>query len=94
MPLTGAADEVVSIEESLVLNDPSVTDSFLPFGSGTRACIGQKFAILGIATLFASLLQHFEVRLEPGSETIPKSMNNSIVQLLPTPKIVFVERNR
>ncbi|KAI3949124.1 hypothetical protein MKW98_026504 [Papaver atlanticum] len=94
VPLTGAADEVVNIEESLVLNDPSVTDSFLPFGSGTRACIGQKFAILGIATLFASLLQHFEVRLEPGSETIPKSMNNSIVQLLPTPKIVFVERNR
>ncbi|KAI3926968.1 hypothetical protein MKX01_032883 [Papaver californicum] len=80
VPLIGAANEVVNIEESLVLNDPT--------------CIGQKFAILEIATLFASLLQHFEVKLEPGSETNLKStMNSSIVHLLPTPKIVFVERN-
>lgn len=35
--------------------------AYLPFGSGSRACIGQKFSILGIASLFASLLQNYEV---------------------------------
>jgi hypothetical protein len=37
------------------------TDSFLPFGSGSRACVGQKFAILGISMLIASLLLNYEV---------------------------------
>ena len=37
------------------------SDSFLPFGSGNRACVGQKFAILGISMLVASLLHNYEV---------------------------------
>ncbi|PNT74652.1 hypothetical protein BRADI_1g19670v3 [Brachypodium distachyon] len=37
------------------------TDSFLPFGSGSRACVGQKFAILGISMLIAFLLHDYEV---------------------------------
>ncbi|KAM3364328.1 hypothetical protein ACQJBY_014580 [Aegilops geniculata] len=37
------------------------SDSFLPFGSGNRACVGQKFAILGISMLVASLLHKYEV---------------------------------
>ncbi|OVA20676.1 Cytochrome P450 [Macleaya cordata] len=95
VPIAGATREVVDCTDGpLVLNDPNVNDSFLPFGSGKRACIGQKFAILGIATLFASLVQHYEIRLQPGSEDDPKpTMNNCVLQLLPSPKIVFVKRN-
>ncbi|GJN10849.1 hypothetical protein PR202_ga28982 [Eleusine coracana subsp. coracana] len=38
------------------------TESFLPFGSGSRACVGQKFVILAISMLIASLLRNYEVR--------------------------------
>lgn len=37
-------------------------ESFLPFGSGSRACVGQKFAIIAISMLIASLLRNYEVR--------------------------------
>ncbi|XP_077241605.1 cytochrome P450 734A1-like [Tasmannia lanceolata] len=77
-----------------VLDDPNENLAFLPFGSGTRACVGQKFAILGITTLFASLLQRYEIRLQPGSQNDPKpTMNGCVLQLLPSPKIIFVRRN-
>lgn len=84
----------VSEFEEHVLDDPNENAAFLPFGSGTRACVGQKFAILAITTLFASLLQRYEVKLQPGSEYNPKmAMNDCVLQLLPSPKIVFVKRN-
>ncbi|CAL5330542.1 unnamed protein product [Camellia sinensis] len=100
------AEERVDVGQgTYVLNDPNENAAFLPFGSGTRACLGQKFVILGVATLFASLLEHYEVRLclgtiigsleadirlQSGSENDPKPMMN---QLLPNPKIVFVKRD-
>jgi hypothetical protein len=57
-----AAEEAVDpIQCSFILNDPNDNAAFLPFGSGMRACVGQKFAIHGVATLFASLLQRYEV---------------------------------
>jgi cytochrome P450 len=37
-------------------------ESFLPFGSGSRACVGQKFVVLAISMLIASLLRSYEVR--------------------------------
>lgn len=85
------AEERVDVgQDTYVLNDPNENAAFLPFGSGTRACLGQKFVILGVATLFASLLVHYEIRLQSGSENDPKPMMN---QLLPNPKIVFVKRD-
>lgn len=57
-----AAEEAVDPSRcSFILNDPNDNAAFLPFGSGMRACVGQKFAIHGVATLFASLLQRYEV---------------------------------
>lgn len=47
---------------SFVLNDPNENAAFLPFGSGTRACVGQKFVIQVVATFLASLLKKYEVR--------------------------------
>ncbi|KAF5952419.1 hypothetical protein HYC85_010363 [Camellia sinensis] len=85
------AEERVDLGQgTYVLNDPNENAAFIPFGSGTRACLGQKFVILGVATLFASLLEHYEIRLQSGSENDPKPMMN---QLLPNPKIVFVKRD-
>ncbi|KAI3448756.1 hypothetical protein Pfo_005421 [Paulownia fortunei] len=79
---------------SCVMKEPNESEAFLPFGSGARACIGQKLAILGISSLFAALVGHYEVRLQPGSESNPKPMmNNCVLQLLPSPKIVFVKRS-
>lgn len=48
-------------ETSFVLEDPNDNAAFLPFGSGSRACVGQKFVIHGVATLFASLVESYEV---------------------------------
>lgn len=58
----GAAEEATDLgENSFVLNDPNNNAAFLPFGSGIRACVGQKFVIQGVAALFASLLKKYEV---------------------------------
>ncbi|KAM7472590.1 hypothetical protein LguiA_010773 [Lonicera macranthoides] len=90
----GKISDCDHLPESYILKNPNENAAFLPFGSGARSCIGQKLAILGVATLFASLLEHYEVQLQPGSESDPKpTMNNCIFQLLPSPKIVFEKRN-
>ncbi|KAE9459654.1 hypothetical protein C3L33_08417, partial [Rhododendron williamsianum] len=92
--LTSFADKLVDVgQDSYVLNDPSKNAAFLPFGSGIRACLGQKCVVLGVAALFASLLERYEIRLHQGSENEPNPMmNNRALQLLPSPKIVFVKR--
>lgn len=59
---TGAAKEDMDLRNtSFILKDPNDNAAFLPFGSGSRACVGQKFVIHGVATLFASLLESYEV---------------------------------
>ncbi|CAL9171824.1 unnamed protein product [Musa hybrid cultivar] len=76
-------------------SEPKKKAAFLPFGYGTRACVGEKFATLGIATLIASLLQNYEIRFQPGLDNDPKPiMNDCILQLLPSPKVVFVKRSK
>lgn len=58
----GTADKLVDVrQDSYVLNDPNKNAAFLPFGSGSRACLGQKCAVLGVAALFASLLERYQV---------------------------------
>ncbi|CAK9145943.1 unnamed protein product [Ilex paraguariensis] len=92
----GSAEEPVdSGWRSYVLQDPSENAAFLPFGYGARACVGQKLAIFGVAALFASLLEKYEVRLQPGGSKgeLKPMMNNCVLQLLPSPKIIFVKRN-
>ncbi|GER37262.1 cytochrome P450 [Striga asiatica] len=79
---------------SCTLRDPSEFEAFLPFGFGARACIGQKLAILGISSLFAALIGQYEVTLRIGSECNMKpAINNYMLQLRPSPKIVFVKRS-
>lgn len=62
--LSGSTEELTNAGfKSFVLNDPNENAAFLPFGSGTRACVGQKFVIQVVATLLASLLKKYKVVL-------------------------------
>uniref|UniRef100_A0A0D6R0P3 Uncharacterized protein n=1 Tax=Araucaria cunninghamii TaxID=56994 RepID=A0A0D6R0P3_ARACU len=41
--------------------DSDANASFLPFGSGSRVCVGKRFAIVEMTALLASLLHRFEI---------------------------------
>lgn len=58
----GGTEEVHFRHRPFVLKDPNANPAFLPFGSGARACVGQKFIIHGVVSLLASLLEQYEVR--------------------------------
>uniref|UniRef100_N1QQP1 Cytochrome P450 78A3 n=1 Tax=Aegilops tauschii TaxID=37682 RepID=N1QQP1_AEGTA len=69
------------------------SDSFLPFGSGNRACVGQKFAILGISMLVASLLHNYEVQPQPAlTKEMDLAVDTNNFRHLPNPKIVLTKR--
>ncbi|PRQ55764.1 putative unspecific monooxygenase [Rosa chinensis] len=90
---SGAAQKFVNLgESSFTLNDPNKSTAFLPFGSGIRACVGQKFVTEGVAMLFASLLKQYEIKLHPEAQDTSKP-NNFGLQLLSSSHIVFVQRN-
>ncbi|OAY82450.1 11-oxo-beta-amyrin 30-oxidase [Ananas comosus] len=94
---TGLKDGNSEIHESgkrPFVRDPNKNAAFLPFGSGTRACVGQKFALHSISRVLAYLLQNYEIRLQPGVSGEPKpTMDDCILQLLPSPKIVLKRRS-
>ncbi|ONK67480.1 uncharacterized protein A4U43_C05F490 [Asparagus officinalis] len=73
--------------------EPYKNAAYLPFGSGSRACLGKEFSVLGISTFFASLLLNYEVTLVPGSENDLNSTVNDRFQPVPSPKITFMKRN-
>ncbi|XP_030540445.1 taurochenodeoxycholic 6 alpha-hydroxylase-like [Rhodamnia argentea] len=92
--LKGAADDGGSKKGSYVLDDPRNHAAYLPFGYGTRACVGQKFVIHGLATLFASLLEHYEIRLKQGLKGVLKPpLTKGALEQLPSLEMVFVKRN-
>ncbi|KAL6657079.1 hypothetical protein ACP70R_004859 [Stipagrostis hirtigluma subsp. patula] len=69
------------------------TESFLPFGSGSRACVGQKFVILAISLLIACLLSKYEVQSYPGlTKEIDSAVDSSHLHHLPNPKIILTKR--
>jgi cytochrome P450 len=45
-----------------IFSECTKAGSFLPFGSRSRACVGQKFVVLAISMLIASLLRSYEVK--------------------------------
>ena len=40
--------------------------AYLPFGAGSRRCIGEEFALAEVAIVLGTLLRHFRFTLEPG----------------------------
>ncbi|KAG8079532.1 hypothetical protein GUJ93_ZPchr0007g4073 [Zizania palustris] len=79
---------------NLFTNECDKAKSFLPFGSGSRACVGQKFAVLGIAMLIASLLRVYEVQPHPVfSKDMESSVDSNNLHHLPNPKIILMKRS-
>eukprot|EP00252_Welwitschia_mirabilis_P022213 TRINITY_DN595_c0_g1_i3.p1 TRINITY_DN595_c0_g1~~TRINITY_DN595_c0_g1_i3.p1 ORF type:complete len:334 (-),score=76.81 TRINITY_DN595_c0_g1_i3:444-1445(-) len=74
--------------------EPSTNASFLPFGSGSRVCVGKKLAIIEMTGLLAALLRRYEIKISQGSEIncMPK-MENLIMQPAPSPILKLVPRD-
>ena len=49
---------------------PSV--SFMPFGSGLRSCIGERFALYEMITVLGVILRKWTLRRQPGVAVRPK----------------------
>ncbi|MED6169347.1 hypothetical protein PIB30_020477 [Stylosanthes scabra] len=89
---SGSAEEITKSGSNLLeLNDPNENTAFLPFGSGTRACVGQKFVIQVIATLLASLLKKYEIKSYPelGDNSEPSLKNH-----YPNSPVLFIRRDQ
>ncbi len=50
----------------------AVRGAFLPFGGGSRLCIGKEFALLEARLVLATVAQRFRLRLEPGQRVAPR----------------------
>jgi cytochrome P450 len=48
--------------------------AYVPFGGGSRTCIGMRFGLLEIRTIATEILQRFELELEPGYELEVRQM--------------------
>ncbi|XP_066391333.1 uncharacterized protein [Miscanthus floridulus] len=75
-----------------IFSECAKTESFLPFGSGSRECVGQKFVVLAISMLIASLLRSYEVQPHPSlSKEMDTAVDSSHLHL-PNPKIILTKR--
>ncbi|GAU48390.1 hypothetical protein TSUD_118160 [Trifolium subterraneum] len=92
---SGSEEQLDYGTSSFVLNNPNENAAFLPFGSGTRACVGQKFVIQIVATLLASLLKKYEIRLNSSSDGDSEPiLKNHLLQHHPNSQILFVRRDQ
>lgn len=48
--------------------------SFLPFGAGSRMCIGERFAMMESILALATLLRRYEIRLAPKQKIVPQGL--------------------
>ena len=47
---------------------------YLPFGAGTRTCIGKRFAMMEAVLILATVLQRFRPELAPGVTDVPRRL--------------------
>jgi cytochrome P450 family 9 len=64
-------------EENKSKIDP---DTYLPFGIGPRNCIGSRFALMEVKTIFYYLLHNFSFKVTAKTQ-IPLKLTNSLVGL-------------
>ncbi len=50
----------------------AVRGAFLPFGGGSRLCIGKEFALMEARLVLATVAQRFSLKLEPGQDIAPR----------------------
>ena len=48
--------------------------AYVPFGGGSRTCIGMRFGLLEVATIATMILQRFRLDVEPGYELGTRQM--------------------
>jgi cytochrome P450 len=51
---------------------PAVRGAFLPFGGGSRLCIGKEFALMEARVVLAMVAQRFRLQLVPGQRIAPR----------------------
>jgi cytochrome P450 len=49
-------------------------DAYVPFGGGSRICIGMRFGQLEVKAIASALLKRFTFELEPGYELRTRQM--------------------
>lgn len=64
-------------EENRASIDP---DAYLPFGIGPRNCIGSRFALMELKTIFYYLMLNFQLEVT-GKTQIPLKLTNSPIGL-------------
>ncbi|XP_078171007.1 uncharacterized protein LOC144565201 isoform X1 [Carex rostrata] len=79
--------------KSQYLNESIKFDALLSFGDGARACVGQSFAVLSSATLVASIVCNFEIKLHPNADKDSGlAAHDSVSQENQSPRIVLSKR--
>ena len=66
-------------------NEQKTPGTFIPFGGGTRICVGQHFAMVEMSVMLALLLRHYTWELVPGQDLeyqlVPFARPRSGIQL-------------
>lgn len=66
--------------------------AFQPFSAGLRNCIGQKFALLEIKTLFVEIFREYEIQL--GSQNFEMDLRNTTLMYSENGiQVKFIKRN-
>ena len=79
--------------KSNMFNEAKEVFSSLPFGFGTRMCIGRRIAELELHLLLARIVQQFEIHYPPGAELIEPFMRGIIIPDRPV-RVKFMDRNK
>jgi cytochrome P450 len=54
-------------------NEQKTPGVYIPFGGGPRVCLGQHFAMVEMAVVWALLLRHYQWELVPGQDLTQKA---------------------
>ena len=67
----------------------------IPFGAGSRVCVGEVFAMTRMFLYIASVLQHFTIKAAPGDEVTcdPRDYILGIAHSPPDFQVSFIPRN-
>ena len=79
-------------DQSNKFNDAKEVFSSIPFGFGTRMCIGRRIAELELHLLLARIVQQFEIRYPPDAEDVGPFFRGITIPDKPV-RVKFVDRN-